>query len=277
MNIIVCPTDFSEPATTAAYYAADMAKATKMSLGLLHVCQLPVTISEVPVPPYALDTAIAEAKQMMDDLRKKLLSRTGGTVMIYAEVRQGYFMSDLTDYCEKVNPYAVVIGSENAKGAERLLYGASTFSAITQLQWPVIVVPEAAVFSGIRKIGLACDLNDVVDTIPEREIELLVSTFKAELHVLHVSSSNTDFSPGEVAESGLLQELLSRLNPHYHFMKGDHTEKTIIDFVEQHDFDLLFIFPKHHNILESLFRHSRSKRMVTQSHIPVVALHETKS
>lgn len=274
MKMIVCPTDFSDISAAAAHYAADMACALGMNLCLVHVCPLPVSIAEVPIPPYPFDQTIADAEQRILEMKELLLARTENKVKIYTEVRQGFLMSELTDYCGHLQPYAIVMGAENAKGLERMVAGASTFNAITQLPWPVIVVPSGAVFSGIKKIGLACDLKEVVDTIPEKEIAELVRTFHAELHVLHVGDSSGSFTAGKVAESGLLQEMLSPLHPEYHFMEGDDVEQTIIDFLDRHRFDMLFVFPKHHGLLHKILRHSHARRMVMQSHIPVAALHE---
>lgn len=276
MKTIICPIDFSEPANNAARYAADMAAALDMSVCLLHVCPLPVTIAEVPLPPFPFDQTISEAKEKIAALKDQLLYRVQDRIAIHTEVRQGFLIKEITAYCEQLQPYAVVMGTEKAKGIERMIEGASTFSAITQLPWPVIVVPEEAVFTGIKKIALACDLQDVVETIPEKEITTLVKSFQAALHVLHVGGEAGSFTPAQVAESGLLQEMLSPLHPTYHFMEGDKVEETLVEFLDRHDFDMLFVFPKQHSLLERVWRHSRSKRLVMQSHIPIAALHESR-
>ena len=49
MKTILMATDFSPAALNAANYAADMALAINADMLLLHVYQIPVTFSEVPV------------------------------------------------------------------------------------------------------------------------------------------------------------------------------------------------------------------------------------
>lgn len=274
MRPIICPTDFSVLSSAAARYAADMCAVLGAKLCLVHVCPLPVTVAEVPIPPYPFDHTISEAEHMITELKEKLLHHTKEAIEIETEVRMGFLMTELADYCKQQQPYAVVMGAENAKGLERLVAGASTFTAITKLPWPVIVVPEDVVFGGIKKIALACDLKDVVETIPEKQIVALVKAFHAELHVLHIGGDAGSFTPGSVAESGLLQEMLDQVDPVYHFIEGDDVEQTIVAFLDKHSFDMLFVFPKHHNLFTRIFQHSRSKRLVLQSHIPVAALHE---
>ncbi len=49
MKTIIIPTDFSPVATNALHYAIDMAKKINASLLLLHVYQVPVSYSDVPI------------------------------------------------------------------------------------------------------------------------------------------------------------------------------------------------------------------------------------
>ena len=54
-------------------------------------------------------------------------------------------------------------------------------------------MPPKASFSAVKKIGLACNLNQVVDTVPLEEINILVNDFTAELHILKGISKNLSY------------------------------------------------------------------------------------
>ena len=274
MKTIICPTDFSPVSINAANYAADMACVLGTNLALLHVCALPIATADGTIPSYPFEQLISDAEKMIADLKDQLMIRTGERIKIVTEVRQGFIISQLNEYCDTINPYAVVMGTERAHGFERMIAGATTFSAMSQLSWPVITVPEGAVFSGIRKIGLACDLKDVVDTIPFMELKNLVKEFHSEFHVLHVDTDAGSFTPEKVSGSAFLQEMMGDLHPIYHFMDGNDVEKVICEFADKHDFDMLFVLPKKHTILSKILHHSHSKRLVLQTHIPVLSIHE---
>ncbi|MES2330689.1 MAG: universal stress protein [Bacteroidota bacterium] len=274
MKTIVSPTDFSALSLNAANYAADMACVLGTNLALIHVCPIPVTLSDVPVPSYPLEDLISDAEKNIAALKGRLLARTGGRITILTEVGMGFIIPQLNEYCARLDPYAVVMGTERANGFERMIAGATTFSAMSQLSWPVITVPDGAEFRGLRKVGLACDLKNVTETLPVAEIKSLVKEFHAEFHVLHVDGGAVSFTPEEVSESVALQEMLGDLLPIYHFMDGSDVETTICEFAEKHDFDMLFVFPKKHTILSKILNHSHSKRLVLQTHIPVLSLHE---
>ena len=74
-----------------------------------------------------------------------------------------------------------------------------------------------------------------------------------------------------------LQEMLGELKPKYPFLKFSgtaDTEHQICDFAEHNSIDLLIVIPKKHNLIGRLFKHSCSKQLVLQAHIPVMAVHD---
>ncbi len=276
MKTIVVPTDFSTISLNAVNYAADLACVIGTNLSLIHVCIIPFTLSEVPPPTINMEEFVTDAEEKIRELKEKINYRLGEKLTIYTVVKQGDVVSEIDEYCNTVNPYAVVMGAESSGAFERFLIGGGkTISSMRKLSWPLIVVPPEVKFVSMKKIGLACDLRDVVETIPGNEIKSLVTEFHAELHVLHVKKEGEDdLGPESVEESGWLQEILVGLNPKYHFIRGTDIEKSISEFAEQNELDLLIVIPKKHNLISKMFQHSHSKRLVLQTHVPVMAIHE---
>ena len=174
-----------------------------------------------------------------------------------------------------MRPYAVVMGAESAGGFQRLLFGGKTLNAIRRLQWPLIIVPPTVRFRSIKKIGLACDMREVVESVRVQEIKELVDVFNAELHVLYVSEESSEsYSAETVEESGLLQEMLGEMHPKYHFINNPVVEQGLIDFAEKRKLDLLVVIPKKHNLVDKLFQYGHSRQLVLHAHIPVMSIHE---
>jgi nucleotide-binding universal stress UspA family protein len=276
MKTIIAPTDFSATSLNAVNYAADMACVIGTSLSLLHVCPIPVSLSDVPSPAYSTAELVANAEEQMKTVRENILYRTKDRIKINTEVKQGDVVLGIDEYCHTINPYAVVMATESNSAFERFLFGGKTINAVRQLAWPLIVVPPGVQFTSIKKIGLACDLKNVTDTIPVKEIKDLVKEFRAELHVLHATNQADGTLTAEtVEESGWLQEILAGLNPEYHFIKGAaDIEQSINDFAEKNNLDLLIVIPKKHNLISKIFQHSHAKQLVLHAHVPVMAIHE---
>jgi nucleotide-binding universal stress UspA family protein len=235
MRTILVPTDFSPAAANAARYATDMARAIGASVYLLHVCNPPINYSEVPVL-VDMDKMTANAEAGLREAKEKLEAGTGHVPPIEYKVLVGTFYTELVLTCEKINPFVVVMGSQGTTAAQRFFFGSHTVYTLQHLPWPVIAVPKDVSWSAIKKIGFACDLDEVVDTTPVREIKELVQTFQAALYVLN-TGKKTSFDPDVVFESGLLQEMLNSLDPQYNLITGNDTDRSIMDFAEKNQVD----------------------------------------
>lgn len=274
MKTLIVPTDFSPVSINAMNYAADMALSIDASLLLLHVYQIPVTFTEVPVVNISLEEMKKISEEKVAELKKGLEHITSGKLKIYAESRLGEVTDEIEALCKKINPFAVVMGTKGAGGLERLFLGSNTLTAIKHLTYPVIVVPPGAVFNGIKKIGFACDLNEVVETTPSDKIHEVCTMFNASLLVLNVDFKNKNFLPETPEESLLLHTLLEDLDPVYQYIEHEDVVEGINEFAEKQALDLVITIPKKHKLLSGLFQKSHTRELVFESHIPIMCIHE---
>lgn len=275
MKTIIVPTDFSPAAKNAMNFATDMAVSINASMMLLHVYQVPVSMTDVPVVLVSADELRKSSETKLRELKEELTNITAGKIKIYTEARMGDVSDELEDVCKHIQPFAVIMGTHGASGVERILFGSTALTAIRHLKWPVIVVPPGKKYGrGIKKIGFACDFKKVVENTPIQFIKNMVKEFGAELHVLNVDYENKHFKPETPEESLLLHTLLEDLNPSYHFINHIDIEDGINEFAETNNIDLLITIPKKHKLLDSLFKPSSTKQLVTQSHVPVMCVHE---
>lgn len=275
MKTIIVPTDFSPIATNAMNYAADMAQAINASITLLHVYQVPVSMTEVPVVMVSVDELKKGSEEKLRELKADLEHVSSGKLKVYTESRLGNTVDELEDLCQHLHPFAVVMGTKGSTGLERILFGSTTLTAIKHLKWPVIVVPPGKEYGkGIKKVGFACDFQEVVETTPTDYIKSLVSEMHAELHVLNVDYQGKHFEPETPEQSLLLHTLLEDMNPNYHFINHEDIEDGLNDFSEKNNLDLLITIPKKHKLLEGIFKPSSTKQLLVQSKVPVMCVHE---
>ena len=275
MKTIVAPTDFSPTSLNAVNYAADLACAMNASLALIHICELPMTFSEVSTPAYNSEEMLQKAGENILQLKTELLNRTEGKIKIYTEVKTGPVTFETEKFCASLKPYSVVMGTRGAGAVERFFFGSNTSLAMKTFTWPVIVIPPGARFTSIKRVGLACDLKKVADTAPVEEIRTLVEEFNAELHVLHVNREDEPVYKSEtIEESDLLQKMLEELRPVYHFMNYAGIEEGLNEFAEKNKLDILIVVPKKHNLVDKLLHRSLTKHLILHTHVPVMAVHE---
>jgi len=275
MKTIIIPTDFSETATNAANYAVALAKEVKATITLLHVYQVPVTITtDTPIVVVAEEDLRRAAESHLHSLKAEIESVAGNAVKVYSELRLGNTVTELEALSNSLKPFAVIMGSNGHSDLEQVLFGSTTLKTIRHLTWPVIAVPPEAKYNGIRKIGFACDYKQVVETTPAQLIKDFVKNFNAEFHVLNVDYENRHFKPETPEESLLLHTLFEELNPVYDFIESPEVEQGINKFAEKNKLDLLVTIPKKHKLLDGLFRKSATKQLVFHAHVPVLCVHE---
>lgn len=275
MKTIIVPTDFSAIATNALHYALEMAKKVNASILLLHVYQVPVSFTDTPIVLVSVEELRKGAEEQMLKLKEEVEHMVSGSVKVYTETRLGNVSDELENLCNKINPFAVVMGTKGSSGMERMLFGSNTLNAIRHLTWPVICVPPGKTWGqGIRKIGFACDFRDVVKTTPTHSIIEFVKAFNASLDVLNVDYHNKHFKPETPEQSLLLHTLLEEAGPAYHFIEHADIEDGINEFAEKNNLDLIITIPKKHKLLGQLFKPSSTKQLVYQAHVPVMCVHE---
>jgi len=277
MRTIVVPTDFSPISLNAVSYAAEIARSVNADLSLLHICLLPITVyGEVPYPVENMSSFMSDAEEKILQVKNDLEKKTGGKVKIDTEVRMAATVSgELANFCKSKQPYAVVMGTQGGSAVERVFFGSNTLNAVRHLAWPVIVVPPEAKFANIKKIGLACDLKNVDESIPFSQIRSLVNEFHAELFILHINpDAEKGYTAEKTIESRSLQNQLDDLHPVYRFIDYEDIENGLEEFAASNKLDLLVTIPKRHNIIEKLFHKSHSKKLVLHTNVPVMAMHD---
>jgi nucleotide-binding universal stress UspA family protein len=272
MRTIIAATDFSAAASNACNYAADMAIALQNDLLLVHVYQEPSVYTAVPLV-FTREEMRRQAAVNITQLQQKLTRKAAGKIKVEIALSAGSFFQVLQSVCEKSNPYAVVMGSHGTTTPDRSASSSHTIQTMKNLEWPVIAVPPGNSFSGIKKIGLACDFDQVGDSFPLEEIALLVRDFKAALHILDTSRQQV-FTKNGSYESEKVQQSLKSLHPGYHFVNNQHTDDAIIHFAENNHIDLLMVLPKRLSLIDKLLHRNSTRNLVLHSHVPVMALQQ---
>jgi nucleotide-binding universal stress UspA family protein len=270
MKRIITLVDFSPTSLNAANFAADLALAVNAKLELLHIYKIPMAASEITIPQGFFEEMLDVSRTDLAELGRRLALRTDKKVNISTEVVIGTVEHQIVEFSGHENPFAVVMGFQAGKSVERYFFGSNALFTIKQIPYPVLIVPENAVFSPIIRIGLACDLEHV-EALPYNELSEWLSVFNASLDIIHVSKSE-DITPLEMSESVSLQNRLNKFHPKFHFITGKNLTERLNASVKELKLDLLIIFPKKHG-LDEIFSQKHSRNILIHQQEPVLTIH----
>jgi nucleotide-binding universal stress UspA family protein len=272
MKIIIAPTDFSPASLNAVNYAAALAAVLNAKLILLNLVEVPMVASEIPVPETVFEDMVGMAEQDLDNIISKLNTRTKGKITIEKKVLMGKVAAGIKEFSDWYKPFAIVMSIKSGNSLERFLFGSTTLSSVKTNPYPVLAIPENVQFNGIHKIGLACDLQNVLKTVPFHLLNEWMSVFNPSLDIIHVSKNEHDFNSPDIAESISLQNHLSKFKPSFHFLTGVNLSEKLNEYAIQQNLDLLIVIPRKHGSF-STFDKKHSGEIIVKNKIAILSLH----
>ena len=270
MKTIIVATDFSPVALNAAAYAVKMATSLGANMHLFNVYEFLPNYSEM-VFDINVDDLKKSADSQLLKFKADLLDQTNAQFIITTEVRMGVFKDELISICERLNPYAVIMGSQGKTTAENILMGSHAGKTIDHFTWPIITVPPTVTFSAIKKIAIAYDFEKEIEVNLIADIKLLAQDFNASIDILNTAHED-EFNENFIFLSRMLENSFKPFEIKYHFLTSNQLEEGILKYVDNNNIDLLIVMPKHHNLFQKLFHKSHSKQLVLHCHVPVMSV-----
>jgi nucleotide-binding universal stress UspA family protein len=274
MRTIIVPVNFSKNSTNAAHYAADLARTIGAELNLVHVFQAPMVISEVPTPEYVLEEMRDTNLSLLQNLAADLLRRTEHRIKVSYDLMVGAVEKKIESFCMDKKTFMVIMGASGTS-LQNTLKGSTTIRTLVRhLPYPLLVIPENAVFQPVKNIVVACDREDIDVGIPTflstlREIAQLLG---ARLELLHVLTAGKELGAKTLEEYNIWKETAKTLAPELHFIRQSNVEEGVNEYLQNNGADWLMIFPKRHSVLE--FHKSHSKQIVLTCPLPVMSIQE---
>ncbi|MBA3900335.1 MAG: universal stress protein [Bacteroidetes bacterium] len=282
MNTILLPTDFSESSMNSVKYGLEIAKALKTDVIIFHANHVPVIAPNTPVGVY--DNLIIndeqKQKESLNKMKDRIYSEIGISeteVPVRCIVKLGFAVDEIVNVAEDEKVGLIVIGTQGATGLQKALIGSNAASVIKSSKVPVLSIPFASAFNGIKKIALATDFHHIEDkevVSPLLEIALL---FNAEVLVFNVRKDKAEVPTFEQAAEGLdLEEALKSVIHSFHISENENAIMGIEGFVKGSNADILAMIPRKQSFWANLFSTSYTEEIALDALVPLLILPETK-
>ena len=259
-KVVIVPLDFSETSFNAAHYAANMYREREdITLVLYHF--------------YAKPDDVEMANNYLLSLKKEL-SDACANIEIFSESGND-FIECLDAYAHVRAAYIIVMGLTGKSAITQWFSGSNTLKMAEKNVCPVLIVPSDAKYTGTTNILIASEMRYVEETPVLLAVKRILADYKPNLHVLNVDDSHyisltTDYK----IERDKMELLLSEFNPEFYFMRLFDFHESINLFVRDKKIDMIIIGPKFHGFFTKLFKTQHTKKMIYQSKVPVLAVHE---
>jgi nucleotide-binding universal stress UspA family protein len=259
VNVII-PIDFSETSFNAAHYGAKMyANRTDVNIILYNF--------------YSSGDDVNVSKTYLSGLQNELKD-IAINIETIAESGNS-FIECLTAFAHVKAAYMIVMGLTGKSALAQRFSGSNTLKMAEQNICPVLIVPADAAYEGVENVLIASEMKYIEDTPVLLAIKRVLADFKPNLHVVNVDDSHyISLTKGFKAERDEMEKLLTDFNPEFYFMRMFDFHESINLFVNDKDINMIIMGPKHHSFFERLFKTQHTKKMIYQSKVPVLAVHE---
>lgn len=280
MNTILVPTDYSDTAFNALYYACELALKNDAYLILLHVYDIPMVDANMAMELMSsMEKEIEQqTHQDLEQLMTKIHSSEGGerfkNLAVSYSARHGFALEQIIEAAEGNSADMIVMGTTGASGIEEYLLGSNTEKVLDHATIPVLAVPNDARFEGIERIVYASDLREE-DKPALTQLARLAAQFGAVIDVLHVfQETDEEVRAYNVKLTEWVSEHIPKEQITFDSVYGTDKEEALDRYIDEQNADLLAMLTKKRNFFQRMFSSDLTKKMAYHSHIPLLAFHE---
>jgi nucleotide-binding universal stress UspA family protein len=271
MNKILFPTDFSNNANKAMYFAAEVAQFTGADLILLHAQHVPaVDVQEAVV---ILESAMEEMrkastiqiKALQKDLEERYFLKN-----IKTSVEFGFARDLIIDKADEMKVDLVIMGTKGSGDAIDNLLGGVTTNVMKGMKRPLLVIPSGAGFHKFKKIAFASRLEHD-DEEKFRWFLDFTNIFKPKIHLLHVLKEEEELT----GDQQKVLDTIAKTSKGIHFvpLNGSSIAASIEKYLEEQQIELLAMRAGDRGFFEDLFHKSVTRHVVTHTKTPIIIFH----
>ncbi len=281
---ILWATDFSEEAEESLLYVDAFAKTFKAKIVALHI--VPDFAAALYDAAYVIKGELVQrveaVKKEAEDRLKELSKEKGIPFEIL--VREGAASKKIIEVAEKEQVDLIVLGRRGMSAVEKLFIGSVANQVLRTSPVPILITKKKTGTPQFKKIIVPTDFSEQEES--ERDFAWkLAKGFGSELTLLHVLELHDyEFSPRVLDD--LMESLLKRLKQRKEREKVDFkvTEEVhrsinasvgIVDYAENHNFDMIVISTCVQSKLERFFLGSTTEKVISYTEIPIFAIPPT--
>ncbi len=276
MLVVLLPTDFSENARNAAYFASQLFKYRRVRFVLVHAAEarLPVQPGSpeaggLPLREEAFRSGLQDALNVeWGALQEKLYNprHTYEQKLLHASLQEG-----LNPLVRELEADIVVMGTQGQQARAERSFGSRTLRAFKSLDCPVLAIPDGFSYQAPRRMVFATDFR-----VPykRRELKLLcemAGSYRSHLQLLYVSDSGS-LDQVQKDNKRFLEDALHKAQIEFSAVPGTERAETIMEFVEREAAQLLVMVNTGHGLVNRFLEQFTLDRLGMQVRIPFLVM-----
>lgn len=275
MKKILVPCDFSETSENALNYAIHAAVFLSAEIELLNITPIPVMSSEFGLAAYDFTAVQQDSENTLNKLADQIRKKHPALKNITTASKFGAAAETIVEHCSSGGFDLVIMGiSGHGNKFIKNLVGSTSVSVAKRIETPLLIIPPKYTFKKVQKIAYACDYDEhLKDNTSLIQVKYICALLGASLSILHVIPEGHELNKAEANLDNFVEHELDHTEHQTFIITENHVSDGILEFIENHDVDMLMLEPRKHSFLHNLFYPSVTNNMAFLSPIPVFTFH----
>lgn len=276
MITILYPTDFSNAAENAFFYALQLTRKLNAELVLAHVYELPDlgralhNTSKEVFEIMEMET-LEKFKKSVETLRRKAENNGYGDVDFKHIMTEGQIVPRIIDLAKKENADYIVMGTTGASGLKEVFLGSVAAGVIDSSPCNVLSIPvDVSPTNSIDKIAYLTNYKDE-EVVSFNEVNRFAEFFDAYVCSLHYEKDVSEITK-EKMEAWKKKLGVNYEDLNSYVVTGTNFEEAVCELYMKQNIDILAIQPRKRNFFTNIFKKSLSKQIVHKLSIPLFTL-----
>jgi nucleotide-binding universal stress UspA family protein len=275
MKPLLVPVDFSDCSANALSFAGAMADRIQSAIYLVHIHQVPLPATDVPVielPPTeeVEEELLAGMKKLVHTERRK----GGWKANVHLVCKTGATTTGINEAAAEAGAGMVVMGMRGKTTLVDRLFGSTASDMIRKSEEPLLLIPDGAGFRPPERIVLAVDYHRPADITRMEIVRELAAAFGSHLHVLSLYQASEESPSDRAVVFGVLEEALKGSDHTIHLHTHENISEGILNFVQEIRAGWLVLFHHSHLFAGRLFTHQHAREVSRAVHIPLLVFSE---
>jgi len=258
MKKILLPTDFSDNAKNAIYYALNLFKNENCKIYLLNT-YTPIIYSydyQMNAGGYLgeiADVVRDNSIRKLNELEKNVKEKFNNPKHQFEIIASFNLLTD--EVKDRIDEHAIdliVMGTKGATGTKEILFGTNTIHIIQKVKCPVLAIPDGHFFEDPKEILFPTDFKIDYSNKKLAILKNIVNQLDSRVHVLNVSHG-VELNEAETKSKEKLESLLLDVKHAFYRVNDQDIPQAINEFQKSTYVQLLMMINNKHSFFENLF------------------------
>ncbi len=275
---ILLPTDFSNNAKNAIFYALELYKNQEVNFILMNAFHPTHDDMANSITGGSLNDLLSQAsekqlQELIAEIKSKKQLNNKKHSFSFKSV-YGSLVEIIDTFVDKHPIDLIVMGAKGMSAVEKIVFGSNTYAVIKEVDCPALVIPDKVSYSSPSTISIATDFKEIKKKNIFATLQSLVKDFKPEITLFNVTEEIKSIGADEKQMAQSITNILDVEDIKTSYFKHEDVIYGTKEYVKQHNTSLMVLVNKKRNFFEDLFHISFTKQISFHAEIPLLILHD---